>query len=85
MYIDSIVMRAFRTFEQASIDFVHPDVTTAPESARLKLPNMNLVLGSNGSGKTTLLKGVALAALGPAVPVSGIFPLVSQETRDSRP
>ena len=74
MYIDSIVMRAFRTFEQASIDFVHPDVTTAPESARLKLPNMNLVLGSNGSGKTTLLKGVALAALGPAVPVSGIFP-----------
>ena len=74
MYIDSIVMRAFRTFEQASIDFVHPDVTTAPESERLKLPNMNLVLGSNGSGKTTLLKGVALAALGPAVTASGVFP-----------
>ena len=74
MYIDSITLRAFRTFEQASIDFVRPDATTALESQRLKLPNMNLVLGSNGSGKTTLLKGVALAALGPAVPVSGIFP-----------
>ena len=74
MYIDSITLRAFRTFEQASIDFVHPDVPTVPESEPLKLPNMNLVLGSNGSGKTTLLKGVALAALGPAVADSGIFP-----------
>ena len=74
MYIDSITLRAFRTFEQASIDFVHPDVQTVPESEPLKLPNMNLVLGSNGSGKTTLLKGAALAALGPAVADSGIFP-----------
>lgn len=74
MYIDSITLRAFRTFERASIDFVHPDVATAPESERLRLPNMNLVLGSNGSGKTTLLKGVALAALGPAVAASGVFP-----------
>ena len=74
MYIDSIVMRAFRTFEQASIDFVHPDAPTVPESEPPKLPNMNLVLGSNGSGKTTLLKGVALATLGPAVATSGVFP-----------
>jgi hypothetical protein len=39
VYIDSIVMRAFRTFEQASIDFVHPDAATVPESEPLKLPN----------------------------------------------
>ena len=35
---------------------------------------MNLVIGGNGSGKTTLLKGIAIAALGPAAPVSGLFP-----------
>lgn len=74
MYIDSITLRAFRTFERASIDFVHPDAPALPESARPKLPNMNLVIGSNGSGKTTLLKGIALAALGPAVADSGISP-----------
>ncbi len=74
MYIDSITLRAFRTFERASIDFVHPDAPTLPESARPKLPNINLVIGDNGSGKTTLLKGIALAALGPAVEDSGIFP-----------
>ncbi len=74
MYIDSITLRAFRTFERASIDFVHPDTPDLPASERPKLPNMNLVIGSNGSGKTTLLKGIALAALGPAVEDSGIFP-----------
>ena len=74
MYIDSITLRAFRTFEQASIDFVHPDASALPESEPPRLPNMNLVLGGNGSGKTTLLKGVALAALGPAVAASGVFP-----------
>ena len=74
MYIDSITLRAFRMFERASIDFVHPEAPDLPASERPKLPNMNLVIGSNGSGKTTLLKGIALAALGPAVEDSGIFP-----------
>ena len=53
---------------------MHPDVPALPESVRPKLPNINLVIGGNGSGKTTLLKGIALAALGPAVADSGIFP-----------
>ena len=39
-----------------------------------KFANMNLVIGGNGCGKTTLLKGIALAALGPAVADSGLFP-----------
>jgi len=38
------------------------------------LPNVNLLLGDNGLGKTTLLKAIALAALGPAVDRSGIYP-----------
>ena len=85
MYIDSIAMQAFRTFEQTSIDFVHPDAQTLPASERPKLANMNLVIGANGSGKSTLLKGVALAALGPAVADSGVFPyhLVRREAGGS--
>ena len=74
MYIDSIGMREFRTFKRSSVRFVHPDSRALDGSAPPKLDNMNLVIGGNGSGKTTLLKGVALAALGPAVADSGLFP-----------
>lgn len=74
MYIDSILMREFRTFKRSSIRFVHPDSCVIPKLPPPKLRNMNLVIGGNGSGKTTLLKGVALAALGPAVAESGLFP-----------
>jgi hypothetical protein len=35
---------------------------------------MNLLLGNNGLGKSAFLKGIALAALGPAVADAGIFP-----------
>src|SRR5262249_24617528 len=38
------------------------------------LPNMNVLLANNGYGKTSLLKAIALAALGPAVGRSGIYP-----------
>ena len=74
MYIDSITMRDFRTFKQASIDFLHPDQPKLPEATRPKLVNMNLIVGRNGSGKTTLLKGVSIACLGPAITHSGLFP-----------
>ena len=74
MYTDSITMREFRTFKRASIGFVHPDARIPVESGSPKFANMNLVIGGNGCGKTTLLKGIALAALGPAVADSGLFP-----------
>ena len=74
MYIDSTEIREFRAFKRASIRFVHPDAGALPGSERPKIDNMNLVIGGNGAGKTTLLRSVALAALGPAVPDSGIFP-----------
>ena len=77
MYINTIRIENFRTFARMSqpVQFIHPDV----DFGQLKLPvpklkNINLVLGTNGSGKTTLLKAIALAALGPAAPDSGIFP-----------
>lgn len=74
MYIDSITISNFRTFREARIEFSHRDrkpTSTLPTS---KLPNINLLLGNNGLGKTTLLKAISLAALGPAVPDSGIYP-----------
>ena len=74
MYIDSIAMRNFRTFKHARIGFLHSDGSATRGSGNPNFPNMNLVLGGNGSGKTTLLKGIAIAALGPAVAASGLFP-----------
>ena len=65
MYIDSISLTRLRSFKKASIDFLHVDALRRGEAA--KAANLNLVLGGNGSGKTTLLKGIAIAALGPAV------------------
>ena len=74
MYIDSIAMRNFRTFKRTRTEFIHSDRPTTTEFGIPTFPNMNLVLGGNGSGKTTLLKGIAIAALGPAVTGSGLFP-----------
>ena len=74
MYIDSIEMKNFRTFKRVQTSFLHPGTNSLPKAERPDLINMNLVLGGNGSGKTTLLKGIAIAALGPAAPVSGLFP-----------
>ncbi|MBS0202150.1 MAG: AAA family ATPase [Planctomycetes bacterium] len=77
MYIDQIQLDYFRTFRrmQEPIPFVHPDQDFESLGfPRPKLPNINLLLGNNGFGKTTMLKGIALAALGPAVGKSGIYP-----------
>ena len=75
MYIDSIKLTNFRTFRESEISFIHPDVRFSKgDIPKPLLPNVNLLLGNNGFGKTTLLKAIALAALGPAVGDSGIFP-----------
>ena len=74
MYVESISMREFRTFKHVCTDFLHPDTDYGDDHESPRVPNMNLMIGPNGSGKTTLLKGIALAALGPAVAESGLFP-----------
>lgn len=87
MYIDRISLKNFRTFRASEIDFVHPDQNFRKLKFRKpKLSNVNLLLGDNGLGKTTLLKAIALAALGPAVRSSGIYPyrLVRREPGGGR-
>ena len=85
MYIDQIRIENFRTFAgmPQPISFMHPQqdfdelgwFTNGKERKKKpQFPNVNLLLGNNGSGKTTMLKAIALAALGPAVGESGIFP-----------
>ena len=75
MYIDSVTLEKFRTFRKCRIDFLHPGQDfEALGFTKPQLANVNLLLGNNGLGKTTLLKALALAALGPAVPDSGIYP-----------
>lgn len=75
MYIDHIYIENFRTFQKSEIDFIHPDRNCKElKLPKPKLSNINLLLGNNGYGKTSLLKAIALAALGPAVGDSGIFP-----------
>ena len=78
----------FRTFRDAKIQFVHSncDFDALGMGTGPKLPNLNLVLGTNGQGKTTALKAVALAALGPAVSDSGIYPfrLIRREPKESK-
>lgn len=75
MYIDHIEIENFRTFRKSKITFCHADQDFVAAGMPVpQLPNMNLLLANNGYGKTSLLKAIALAALGPAVGKSGIYP-----------
>lgn len=92
MYIDSITVQNFRIFRNTKIDFIHRDCDFKSLGMPTpRLPNINLILGINGLGKTTLLKAISLAALGPSVSDSGIFPyrLIRREpdtyTKSSQP
>lgn len=86
MYIDHIEIENFRTFRKTRIDFCHADKVYGDDLPRPRLPNVNLLLANNGYGKTTLLRAIALAALGPAVGKSGIFPyrLIRRENGSSK-
>src|SRR5258708_5685293 len=87
MYLDWIRFENFRTFRKAEIPLIHSDQDFAKlKIPKPKLPNVNLLLANNGLGKSAFLKGVALAALGPAVGDAGIFPyrLVRREPQRAK-
>ena len=50
---------------------MHPD---SPRAARVRFPNVNVVLGANGVGKTSLLKAAAIGSLNPIWGQSGFRP-----------
>jgi AAA domain, putative AbiEii toxin, Type IV TA system len=82
MYLDWIRLQNFRTFVDVEITLLHAGTDfEALQLPKPKFPNLNLLLGNNGQGKSAFLKGVALAALGPAVSDAGIYPyrLVRQD------
>ena len=87
MYIETISIKNFRTFREVRMNFSHKDRKPTKALPVSKLPNVNLLLGNNGLGKTTLLKAISLAALGPAVSDSGIYPyrLIRREPEESKP
>lgn len=62
MYIQSLKIENFRTFETAEIRFNLPGPKPPSDSS---LPNVSLLLGDNGAGKTSVLRAAVLAALGP--------------------
>lgn len=75
MYIEQIEIGNFRTFKKTKITFCHSDKDyDVSQMPKPKLPNLNLLLANNGYGKSSFLKAIALAALGPAVGRSGIYP-----------
>ncbi|MCP4158137.1 MAG: AAA family ATPase, partial [bacterium] len=90
MYINSIRLENFRNFVRGDLDFIHPDMSAAPNGthpgAYKHINNVNLVLGINGSGKTTLLKAIALNILAPVISSSGYSPyhLISKFSPVSR-
>ena len=87
MYIDHIKIDNFRTFRKTKISFCHTDQDFEQLGMRKpRHPNLNLLLANNGLGKTSLLRAVALAALGPAVGRSGIYPyhLIRREVGDKQ-
>lgn len=87
MYINEIEVENFRALRKTKIAFCHAQTDfEALGMPRPALPNINLLLADNGFGKTTLLKAIALAALGPAVGRSGIYPyqLIRREMNQNR-
>jgi hypothetical protein len=68
MYVDVLNIMNLRCFEEAEISFIHPE---ASAHDRVRLKNVNLLLGDNGAGKTTVLRAVALAVLGEVLRYSG--------------
>jgi energy-coupling factor transporter ATP-binding protein EcfA2 len=74
MYIDSIEVQNFRSVRKTRLDFTHAEYEGTKAFPRARIPNVNLILGNNGCGKTSILRTIALAALGPAVPDSGLRP-----------
>jgi hypothetical protein len=72
VYVERLVLRNFRCFEEAEVRFNYPG---RPTSSRRPAPdhrqNVNLFLGGNGSGKSSVFQALALGVLAPVIRSSG--------------
>ena len=71
MYISSIKIKNLRCFEEVEL---HLQYTGREQENPPRLPNINLLLGDNGAGKSSVLRAIALVALSPIMPQSGLVP-----------
>jgi hypothetical protein len=69
MHVHSISIRNLRTIEAADIEFNTPDTA----GAKVKYPNVTVLLGSNGAGKSTVLRSIAMAILAPVLEANSGF------------
>lgn len=65
MYIEKLTIKNFRCFDQQKMDFNWPGYAELAGKETLRLPNVNLLIGSNGVGKTTIFQALAVAPLSP--------------------
>lgn len=74
MYVESLSLTNFKSFEHAKTTFRHPDLP--PVDKPDFLPNVTLLLSDNGIGKTSVLQGIALGVLAPVIQSSGARPFL---------
>lgn len=69
MYVDHVQIQDLRCFEDARVEFVHPDA-----DAQRELSNVTVLLGNNGAGKSTVLRALALGTVTVAMTQGGYVP-----------